>query len=858
MPQPILFRSEDMSLAQMIVQSDACYDSVGELGEFGFFMFKDLNPDVNSFSRSFVKEIRRADEMERKLRFCAAQMEKGGIVADASNLLSYQCEKKHSQPSYSEIDELDHKLTRLETEVKEMNDNEGNLQRNYLELIELRHIVKLTAQYFDEARRKSNVGSLSAESSDSTPLLGGRDTDEGDIGATHRGVKLGYVTGVIHRDRYAAFERVMWRGTRGNVYMRHVDIEEQLMDPATGEMISKVVFVAFYQGDVLETKVKRICDGFGATNYPCPEGYEERRALETRVASGIEELQMVLGRTADFRKRILSDIADSYEEWYVKTLKMKATYHTMNKFNFDVSQSALIAEGWIPTAKLAHVQSALKDVTDRLGSGVPTIVKTSHTTEMPPTYHITNKFTHAFQAIVDAYGVASYQEVNPGLFTLISFPFLFAVMFGDVGHGVIMTLMAAAMIYAEKTLIRTKDMGEMVETVFAGRYMILLMGMFSIYTGFIYNDCFAKNLWLFDSSFKLPTVNWGDGAMFLNVRDVVYNDVCPDGCGYVGHPYPIGVDPVWSLASNKLAFLNSLKMKMSVLIGVNHMSFGVVLTVFNAFYFKRAYAVWAEFVPQFFFLFGVFGYLCAMIVAKWCMTFESVSPEGSTALIPSDPSLLITLVNMFLKPGVNTYETKTVLYEGQSTVQLFIVGFALICIPWMFLVSPLWQNHLDKQQKASGYKALGQSDNDHDDQDDEDDEGGHVVQAGGGHGHGEFELGEVLIHNSIHSIEFCLGAVSNTASYLRLWALSLAHAQLSEVLWDMILKPTFSMNPVALVLGFGVWGVLTVGVLLMMEGMSAFLHALRLHWVEFQQKFYGGEGYSFVPFSFENYMTGVF
>nr|CAD7454141.1 unnamed protein product [Timema tahoe] len=85
-----LFRSEEMTLCQLFLQSEAAYACVSELGELGLAQFRDvsialienrclLNPDVNAFQRKFVNEVRRCDEMERKLRYLEKEIKKDGI-----------------------------------------------------------------------------------------------------------------------------------------------------------------------------------------------------------------------------------------------------------------------------------------------------------------------------------------------------------------------------------------------------------------------------------------------------------------------------------------------------------------------------------------------------------------------------------------------------------------------------------------------------------------------------------------------------------------------------------------------------------------------------------------------------------
>ena len=123
----------------------------------------------------------------------------------------------------------------------------------------------------------------------------------------------------------------------------------------------------------------------------------------------------------------------------------------------------------------------------------------------------------------------------------------------------------------------------------------------------------------------------------------------------------------------------------------------------------------------------------------------------------------------------------------------------------------------------------------------------------------KYQFVEIFIGQLIEVIEYVLGTVSNTASYLRLWALSLAHTALSHV----FIEKTFieyvqkdEINFVNSVIGvfiyFLVFLFATAFILIFMDAMECVLHTLRLHWVEFQNKFYKGDGYLFEPFSFKN------
>lgn len=110
----------------------------------------------------------------------------------------------------------------------------------------------------------------------------------------------------------------------------------------------------------MKTRVKKICEGFRATLYPCPEAPADRREMAMGVMTRIEDLNTVLGQTQDHRHRVLVAAAKKLKDWFVKVRKIKAIYHTLNLFNLDVTQKCLIAECWVPLLDTETIQLALR------------------------------------------------------------------------------------------------------------------------------------------------------------------------------------------------------------------------------------------------------------------------------------------------------------------------------------------------------------------------------------------------------------------------------------------------------------------------------------------------------------------
>ena len=136
-------------------------------------------------------------------------------------------------------------------------------------------------------------------------------------------------------------------------------------------------------------------------------------------------------------------------------------------------------------------------------------------------------------------------------------------MFGDVGHGGVLFLVSTVLCLMSDFLKRVCAGNGAVMGILSLRYILLLMGFFALFCGLMYNDFVAIPLFIFDSCYTVTKLDDAGKIGAHGELEFKYSVFLKRDC-----TYPVGIDPAWYLGKNELQFLNSLKMKLSVIFGV--------------------------------------------------------------------------------------------------------------------------------------------------------------------------------------------------------------------------------------------------------------------------------------------------
>ena len=819
--------------------------------------FEDLTKNDIEAKKSFGDMIKRCDEMKKKIddfiQICKefqVPLNKNNTFYDLNSRLSLDMQNRDKKFGSTYFDLVESEILKNSRKISDLVDSHEQMRENLIILIEKKHVLEKASELIK----------------DSLPLGNFSDSDSNEDGIlSSLNSNLVLMAGTVPTENEMKLKRMIFRISRGNAtssfYNLYIDKDEyiytstvrqrgfsianmsaknpivhniELLNNMNNE--KKIFSVVFPGGseNVLLKKILKACEIFQASRYSVPKSSKIREELEALNAD-IRDKKTMLQSIERTLNDLLKDLNKFQEINGYKYLIYKIYFEQQRLIYTNLGKCILrenFVDGrvWIPQNKLELIEQTLnnlfKDKENKINASLTDIENEPNIN--PPTLIITNEFTSIPQMIVDTYGTPRYKEINPGYFTIITFPFLFGVMFGDIGHSLFLLCFSIYLFIQNKNL--SKSSNSMVQVLVQSRYFILLMGFFALYCGILYNDFLSVPIY-FNSCYN----KFGKSGEYLDKKK---------DC-----KYKFGVDPVWMITNNELTFVNSLKMKFSVIIGVFQMTIGIILKGLNAIYYKNLVDCFFVFIPQLIFMLILFGYMDALIFLKWSVNYDNEEDRA-----PDIKSYLMNIVLKFgeLPPSPGEGRDWKLIGDRSLFEKLHkgILILALVCLVIM-LIPPIFLNFKKAKKDYLKSNRINVDNND------EANENLIQINVDINQEHQEPLMSDFVVASIIETIEFALGAISNTASYLRLWALSLAHSQLSKVFFEYSIG-MFSrrvdqpfVDGMLLSIIFVIYGGVTFGVLLCMDFMECFLHTLRLHWVEFQNKFFKADGHKFQPFCFE-------
>lgn len=273
---PEWFRSADMLYVSLILNEDAAHSCVSELGSLGCVQFNDLNTELTPFQRRYVGYIKRCDELERKLRFFNGEIENFGLATNSPGSVEMFVDALSSGRGGGGASTGGHLLEVLETELErheaqllELNSYSEKLTQDYNEKVEYHECLEKGRSFFasevplfDMKDDSADAGRPDEELAEG--LLGSDFLTNASRGPGGAEMKFANILGVVRAADRLSFERMLFRQTRGNCYVRFQEISQPITDPASGALEAKLVFIVFYKSTAIEGKIQKICDAFHA------------------------------------------------------------------------------------------------------------------------------------------------------------------------------------------------------------------------------------------------------------------------------------------------------------------------------------------------------------------------------------------------------------------------------------------------------------------------------------------------------------------------------------------------------------------------------------------------------------------
>lgn len=794
MTQPSIFFPEPMNSIEIICPKESAYHCIAALARHGIVQLNDCNEKTMQTEKRYTENYMQCEEAERSLRFIESH-----LVNDLDENGNPYIERP---PSYEEYLDTPNHMNLVDTlaSIKEADEQLHDKLDMYQQLTaqRMQNQYKLFALRFYRPLVEDESLSRARRLSDTNSL---------ELSILNDATIISSVTGLCPSDKFRRMISTVYRTSRRNIIYR------------TGDVVNNLTpYVIFVSSSAILGKVVKIVESYSQWVYEFPSDPHNLTNLENEMVANLEQMDSLSANALEVNHQFLYEIARSFWRWRAYIAQEKQIWMTMDYGDFQ-NVDSVIYKGWCPRRYYPLLRNILETARQEAGSPVPIQVHSvtaeaileslpdtgdEHSPEVViPTYIQKNQFTKAFQTLNDSYGVPNYDELNGGAFYCM-YPFLFAIMFGDVGHAIFYIIAAVALLVLDP-IVKKKgiDLGDIGGSVFGFKWLVVLAAVCSLYCGFIYNECFGL-------PFSFFQTNW--------VKDMEKSTNSTEIYKQQGNIYPFGIDPSWYFKDNELIFLNSYKMKLSVVMGMSQMIFGMFLQLINHIHRKSLYEILVKWLPQMLYLVPFFGYLVVIIILKWCTDFKNGDfPDEEKA---NGVNLIQVMIGMILNIG-SEHDISLQLYPECWSIQNIIVVIFVISIPYMLLVKPICE--CVKRHKQPGFSVL-----------------------------------EIFVMNLIDVIEFALGALSHTASYLRLWALSLAHSQLSHVIYEELFVMTMNSGQFFMVfVGFAAFAALSAAILLAMEAFSALLHAIRLMWVEFSSKFYTGMGVAFKALSLKKALKKV-